>query len=290
VAIALALAAAFLFSLGTVLQQQVAAALSEAETRSAGFLVRLARRRRWLAGVAADAVGFVAQAGALAAGRLVVVQPLQATTLVLSLPLGAWLNTRRIGRRQGIAALVVTAALGVFLVAANPAGGREDVTTLGWMVAFPLVAAICGGLLLGARGRRRAHRAALVGAAAGSVYGLSAALTKATVERLDEGVLGVLGDWHLYALVVVGYASMTLTQISLQAGALAPAVATQSTLNPIASLLLGTLAFHERLHESPAGRAAALLALAAMIGGLVVLAMAQQAGTPPRLPRRPSAL
>jgi drug/metabolite transporter (DMT)-like permease len=200
VAIALALAAAFLFSLGTVLQQQVAANVSEAETRSAGFLVRLARRPRWLAGVAADALGFVAQSGALAAGRLVVVQPLQATTLVFSLPLGAWLNRRRIGRRQGIAALVVTAALGVFLVAANPAGGREDVTTLGWILAFALVAAACGGLLL------------------------------------------------------------------------------------------GTLAFHERLHESAAGRAAALLALAAMTGGLVVLAMAQQAGAPPRLPRRPGAL
>ena len=243
-AVALALAAAFLFSLGTVLQQQVAATVPEAETRSAGFLARLARQPRWLAGAGADALGFVAQSAALAAGRLVVVQPLQATALVFSLPLGAWLNRRRIGRRQGLAAVVVTAALGVFLVVADPGGGREDVTTLGWILAFALVGAACGGLVLGARRRRPARRAALLGAAAGIVYGLSAALTKATVERLGDGVLAVLGDWHLYALVAVGYASMTLTQASLQAGVLAPAVATQSTLNPITSLLLGTLAFH----------------------------------------------
>jgi drug/metabolite transporter (DMT)-like permease len=280
-AIGLALSAAFLFSLGTVLQQQVAATVPEAETGRAGFLARLARHPRWLAGAASDGLGFVAQSAALAAGRLVVVQPLQATTLVFSLPLGARLNRRRIGRRQAVAAVVVTAALGVFLVVANPAGGREDATTLGWILVFALVAAACGVLVIGARGRRPARRAALLGAAAGIVYGLSAALTKATVERLEGGVPAVLGDWHLYALVVVGYASMTLTQASLQAGALAPAVATQSTLNPTASLLLGTLAFHERLHETAAGRAAALLALAAMTGGLLVLAMAQPAEARP---------
>src|SRR5215218_6641916 len=121
-AIALALGAALLFSLGTVLQQQVAETASEEEARGAGFLVRLARRPRWLAGIAADALGFVCQAGALAAGRLVVVQPLLATSVVFSLPLGTLLGGRRVGRRELAAALAVTAGLGVFLVVADPAG------------------------------------------------------------------------------------------------------------------------------------------------------------------------
>jgi hypothetical protein len=103
------------------------------------------------------------------------------------------------------------------------------------------------------------------------LFGLSAALTKATVERLDGGLLDVVGDWHVYALVVVGYASMTLAQASLQTGALAPAVATQMVLDPLASLLLGVFAFDERLHETTAGVVASLVALAVMLGGLVVL-------------------
>ena len=44
------------------------------------------------------------------------------------------------------------------------------------------------------------HRAALLGTAAGILFALSAALTKATVEQLDEGVLTIFEHWHLYAL------------------------------------------------------------------------------------------
>jgi drug/metabolite transporter (DMT)-like permease len=274
--VALALAAALFFSLGTVLQQQVAATASEEEARRAGFLLRLARRPRWLAGIASDALGFVAQAAALGIGRLVVVQPLLATSVVFSLPLGARLGGRRVVRRDMLAALAVTAGLAVFLVVADPTGGKEDATPAAWIVSFAVAAVICGSLTLAGRGRPPAARAGLIGAAAGILFGLSAALTKATVERLDDGVLEVVADWHLYALVVVGYVSMSLSQSSLQTGALAPSVATQMSLDPIASLLLGTLAFEETVHEDAAGLVAALAAFAVMIAGIVTLAAAEQ--------------
>ena len=81
----LALVAALLFSLGTVLMSQVASKASDEEAAKAGFLLQLARQPRWIAGIAADALGFAAQAGALAIGRLVVVQPLLATAVVFCL-------------------------------------------------------------------------------------------------------------------------------------------------------------------------------------------------------------
>jgi len=272
----LALAAALLFSLGTVLQQQIASTASEEEARRAGFLLRLARQPRWLAGVTADALGFAAQAAALAIGRLVVVQPLLASTLVFSLPLGAKLGGRRVVRRDMVAALVVTAGLAVFLVVADPTGGRDDATTAAWIVSFGVTAVVCAPLTLAARGRPAAQRAGLVGAAAGVLFGLTAGLTKATVEQLDEGVLAVFTHWHLYALVVVGYVGTSLSQSSLQTGALAPSVATQMSLDPIASLLLGIFAFDETVHEDTAGLIAALVAFAVMIGGIVTLAAAEQ--------------
>src|ERR671915_1155382 len=134
--VVLALVAALCFSLGTVLEQQVASTASEEEARHARFLLRLARRPRWLAGIAADALGFVAQAAALAIGRLVVVQPLLATTVVFSLPLGAKLGGRRVSGRQIGAALAVTAGLGAFLVVADPKGGVEDAGTAEWIASF----------------------------------------------------------------------------------------------------------------------------------------------------------
>jgi drug/metabolite transporter (DMT)-like permease len=280
-AVALALAAALLFALGTVLQQRVAATASGEEAMRAGFLVRLARRPQWLAGIAADAGGFVCQAAALGVGRIVVVQPLLATSVVFALPLGAWIGDQQVGRREWLAALLVTGGLAIFLVVGDPRGGRDDATAAGWLTAGAAIAAGAGALTLAAAGRPPALRAALLGSATGLLFGLSAALTKATVERLGGGVLDVVADWHVYALIIVGYASMTLAQASLQAGPLAPAVATQMVLDPVVSLLLGILAFGERLHETAAGAIAALAALAVMLGGLVVLASVSGAGSAP---------
>jgi drug/metabolite transporter (DMT)-like permease len=271
--VALALAAALLFALGTVLQQQVAATASEEEARGAGFLLRLARRPRWLAGIAADALGFVAQAAALGLGRIVVVQPLLATSVVFALPLSARLEHKPVSRPEILAALAVTAGLGAFLVLADPEGGVENASAVAWIVSLAVAAVICGALVVAARGRAPVHRAAMLGTAAGILFALSAALTKSTVEQLDEGVLTVFEHWHVYALIVVGYVSMTLSQASLQTGALAAAVATQMSLDPVASLFLGTLAFEETIHDSTAAAVAALAAFAVMIAGIAFLAL-----------------
>jgi drug/metabolite transporter (DMT)-like permease len=274
--VALALAAALLFAVGTVLQERVAKESTAEEAGSASFLLRLARRPVWLAGVGADALGFVAQAAALAVGRLVVVQPLLSASLVFALPLGAALDHRRVGRTQMLAAVAVTAGLGIFLVLADPAGGRDDARPAAWAIAFVACALVSAACWLAARGAGAMQRAVLLGSATGVLFGLSAALTKATVERLDGGIGHLLLDWHWIALVVVGWASMTLAQASLQSGALGPAVATQMALDPVTSLLLGTLAFGENLHESAAGTVGALAGVAIAIGGIAVLAAAPQ--------------
>lgn len=275
--IALSLLAALLFAIGTVLQGQAASQSSEAEARSAGFLVRLARKPRWLAGIGAAGLGFAAQAWALAVGRLVVVQPLLASSVVFALPLGARLAGRRISGREIAAALAVTLGLGTFLLVADPTGGVDDAGTVEWIVSFAVCGGLAGLLTLLARGRAPVRRAALLGTAAGILFALCAALTKATVEQIDEGLLSIFENWHVYALVVTGWVSMTLSQSSLQAGALAPAAATQMALDPIASVVLGTLAFEETIHETALTAVLALLAFAVMIAGLVVLA-AQPAG------------
>lgn len=278
-AVVLALAAAFLFALGTVLQQRVAVEATDEEAGGAGFLLRLARQPRWLAGIAVDGLGFVCQAIALAVGRLVVVQPLLAASVVFALPLGATLTDQRVTRRDVMAAVAVTGGLAVFLLVSNPSAGVDDATTRAWIVSGAIVGTLCAGLLLAARGRPPALRAALLGTGAGILFGLSAALTKATVEVVeDDGLFAVFGDWHVYALIVVGYASMSFSQISLQTGALPAAVSTQMALDPVSSLVLGIFAFDERLHETPLGVVGSLAGIAAMLVGLVVLAAAQQGG------------
>ena len=278
--VVLALIAALLFSLGTVLQQQVAAKSSEEEASSAGFLLRLARQPRWLAGVGGGWAGLrgpggrachrQARSGAAAAGD----------DRGLLLPLNALLGGRRPKPRELAAAVAVTAGLALFLVAADPEGGKNDASGLAWIVSFAVIGVVSAALSLAARGRSPRQRAALLGIAAGIMFGLAAALTKATVERLDEGLLHLLGDWHVYALIIVGYVGLTLSQSSFQTGALAPAVATQMAFDPIASVLLGVYALDETIHESTGGLILALAAFAVVMAGLVYLAGAEQKPEP----------
>jgi drug/metabolite transporter (DMT)-like permease len=277
VEIVLALAAALLFALGSVLQQK--AGLDEPETAagsSGGLLLRMARRPVWLVGIASDALGFVAQAIALTIGRLAVVQPLLVSSVVFALPLGARFTGQRIRRADVIAAAAVTAALAVFLLVADPSGGRDDAPFGQWLIAGAALGGVSAALVVAARDAKPATKAALLGIATGLLFGLSAALTKAVGDQFEEGALTIFTDWHTYALLVVGYASMTLSQLSLQTGVLAPAVATSMAFDPIASVVLGTTLLQESLHTTTLGAAGAVGALVAALGGLAVLARTQE--------------
>src|SRR5919198_2817544 len=103
-AVILAFASAAVFALGTVLQQRVVMDAPEAKEASAGILFRLVEHPVWLAGIAAYGIAFGLQGGALGVGRLVVVQPILATTIVFALPLGVWPSSQRTTRRDVIAA------------------------------------------------------------------------------------------------------------------------------------------------------------------------------------------
>lgn len=121
--IVLGLVAAFLFAVGTVFQQKAAMQESEDAAQSAGFLLTLARKPVWLFGVAMSGLGFAAQAAALGVGRLVVVQPLLVASIVFALPLGAKFTGQRVGRREIVGAIAVTAGIAGFLIIGNPSEG-----------------------------------------------------------------------------------------------------------------------------------------------------------------------
>jgi drug/metabolite transporter (DMT)-like permease len=274
VQIALALIAAALFALGSVLQQKAG---TDAPTlgASTGLLLRMARRPVWIAGIAADGLAFLAQAAALGIGSLAVVQPLLVASVVFALPLGVWLTDQRVGRREVVAALALLVGLGAFIVVADPSGGHDSASLGAWLIA----AAACGGpcvvLALLAPRSPGARRAAMLGAAAGILFALSAALTKTVVSELDNGLATLFTTWPLYGLIAVGYISMTLNQMSLDAGALAATMATSTALDPIASVVLGLALFKESIDASPAEVLVVLLALGVVVAAMIVLARDQ---------------
>lgn len=270
----LALISALMFAFGTVLQQKAGLAAPTSANRS-GLLLRMAVRPVWLAGIAFDVVGFIAQAAALRLGQLAVVQPLLVLSVVFALPLGARLNNQRLGRREVAAAALVVVALAVFLAIANPTHGRSEVRLGAWVVA----GIACGvpSVTLSLLGRRGspAQRAVLLGAAAGILFALSAALIKAVVDELHLGVGHVMTSWEPYVLLAVGYVSMTFNQLALNTRALAATLASSTAFDPVVSVALGLTLFGERVDVSTLRALGAFAALAAALLGVAVLSRAE---------------
>ena len=198
-AVMVALLSAALFAVGSVLQQRAATDVPDEDALGLGLVTRLVRRPIWLAGTAGDTLGYVAQAIALALGSLVLVQPLLATSLLFALPLGAWWAGRRLRRSDGVWALVLTAALGVFLVSGNPTEGVDRASVEDWLVAAAILGPLTAACIIVAVRTRGSVRAVALASASGILYGVAAALTKSTMSLLDDGPvehrhqLGALG-------------------------------------------------------------------------------------------------
>ena len=268
----LGILAALFFALGTVLQQKVAQEVPDEDAEKAGLLIQLAKRPLWLGGIVVDGLGFLCQAAALHFGQLAVVQPLLATAVVFALPFGVLILGRKISRSDLLGALAVTGGLAFFLIMADPKDGSDYASTTAWLISGGIGGAVCLLLVTAARGRRPSPKAALLGTAAGILFGFSAGLTMTVVDSLGEGVIELLTDWHLYALIAVGWVGMTFSQQSLQTGALAPAASTQMSLDPIVSVLLGVLIFQEKIDDTLLEGTVAVLGLVVMVAGLVILA------------------
>src|SRR6476659_408225 len=119
----LALAAASAFAAATVAQHR--GATDAAADPNGGLLRRLLRQRVWLAGHALAIGGLLLHAAALRSGRLVVVQPLLPSGLVLALVFGVLVDRRHPDRPlpdrvQWGAAVAVALGLSLFLLAARP--------------------------------------------------------------------------------------------------------------------------------------------------------------------------
>ena len=274
----LALVAAFLFALAAALQQKGALNLPELSLRDPASLARLAAQRMWLLGTVALLTGYVFQAAALDRGRLAIIQPLLVMTVVFALPLGVLLTRQRVGRFEVVGSGVIVLGLALFAVYGDPAGGNENAPGDEWALAIAILMAVSAVLLaFGGRGGLTV-RAAVYGTVAGILFGLSASLTKPTLDYLHEGVDELLTHWEPYALAVAGVLGFVLQQVSLGTGKLAPSVATVSVANPIVGILLGVLLFDERLSRPAWHVAVACVGLGVALVGAVLIALARHGG------------
>ncbi|MGE5285912.1 MAG: DMT family transporter [Micromonosporaceae bacterium] len=253
----LAILAAAANAASSVLQRKANRKVPQKQNLSLRLIWSLLHEPAWFGGVAAVIAGFLLQAAALSNGELSVVEPMLVLELPLTLVLASVVFGARLRSREWGSALAMTAALAGLLYFLSPSAGRPGgVAWYLWLAGIGLNLAVVGGLV--AWGRRgpagsgavagsSAHQAAVLGIAAGSGFGLTAALMKGMTQSLSQGLAALFTSWQLYAMIAAGALSMFLVQSAMNAGRLLAAQPGLTLSDPLVSILWGVLVFSERV-------------------------------------------
>jgi drug/metabolite transporter (DMT)-like permease len=268
----LALGSAACYGIAAVLQHRAAILEPQHSSMRAGLLVRLVRRPLWLVGNALDGAGYALQFLALRRGSLLLVEPLLVLSLVFALPVAAWLDHRRPGRAELGSTGIIAAGLALFLGVARPGLGHPHASRLAWLTLTVVIAVICTGLVLSARGRPRRRAAVLLAAGSGIAFGYVAALTERTGHLLGLGLLHTLTTWEPYALLAGGTAALLMTQSAFNAGALRLSLPTLTVAQPLIAIAIGLAMFGEQIDSHGAAPVWEVLGLVLVTFGVFALA------------------
>jgi drug/metabolite transporter (DMT)-like permease len=268
IAIILAISAGFAYALASVLQQRAASEAAPELSLRPGLLLALLKRPLWLFGTLVDGAAYALEASSLALGSIIIVQPLLVSGLLWALPLATIGRPERVTRREWIPAIALVVALAVFVTVGDPHGGRSQASLLAWALTVAALSVPIAIAVVAARSAAPGRRALLLAFAAGCVYGLTAALTKSTLDLLDGGVLEVFTHWQPYALLTAGFFGFLLNQSAFQAGHLAASLPAMAVTDPVVGCVIGVTLFGETLG------ATGVVAIVATIVAVVVMFIA----------------
>jgi drug/metabolite transporter (DMT)-like permease len=268
----LALLAAVFLAIGIVVRQRATMDVPQEHGVSSVMFLTLLRRPLWWGGTAAAVAGFVFQALALAKGSLLLVQPILVSGLLFALPLSARLAHRRVTRGEWAWAVVLTAALAVFvLLAKTRPGDYEASLPLSALVAVICTAAVCACVVVATR-TTGWKRAVLLAVAVGVLFGVVAVLTKLVMHLLThEGLRTVLTTPVLYLLVMTGVLATFLQQSAFHAGSLQTSVPTMLVLEPVVAVVLGAVVLGEHLDVSQLDTVLIAISAVAMAAATIAL-------------------
>jgi hypothetical protein len=272
-----AVVAAVAYGASTAVEHSAARSSAEPDGGGLGALVR---NPRGLLGLAGDTLGLLFQVAALATGPVVLIQPILVLALPVSLPIAWWLGGPRPGRREYLGCGWIVGGLAVFFALVGNPGDASTLAT-GHAITAAVVVTVAGLVLLAAATRGVSTvRAAVFGGVAGAWFGFVAVLMDAVAVAFDrhgvDAFTRVDGLVPLVVLLVLGGASIALTQVAFQAGSLGASFPANLAADPVLAVILGAALLHETIPLSAAHVLAYLVCIAAVVWGAVRLATGSQ--------------
>jgi drug/metabolite transporter (DMT)-like permease len=237
-------------------------------------------RPSWIVGIlGGGVVGFVVSRFlALNVGSLSIVEPMQTTQMIFTVPLSAWVARTRVTSGEWGAASLLVLGLLLLTVALAPEPGAESGRPEAWVLVIPAFLAVTVAAVVASR-RWTQYAAACLGLGTGVLFGVQGGLVKQALDVLGAptgldlvGCVGSPAAWAAGAFTVV---AIVLQNLALRAGRLSAAQTTITTTAPVASVIVGVVVFGETLQLAP------LRVLAAIVGaGLCLWGIAHLARSP----------
>jgi drug/metabolite transporter (DMT)-like permease len=277
VAVVLALSAALVSALGSVIRQRSAHEIIDRHV-GAWELFRLSLRdTRWWLGGAAAVGNYVLQAAALSLGSVMLVTALQVTVLLFALPINARITRHRVTRWEWLWAALLAGTVAVILAVGNPTSDQQRASWQTWAVVIMVMGPALVLCVLGARIWSGAVAAVLLAVVAGSSLALFAVLTKGVIDVSHGGFGALLRAPELYAWLGVALAGMVFQQASFRAGALTASLPTMTLAKPVVGWVLGITVLSEELRVDDEKLFVLIAAVALMVVSTVALARGEAA-------------
>jgi drug/metabolite transporter (DMT)-like permease len=252
--ILLALLCALSTNVGFLLKHRGASAAPDVEWRHPVRSAVGLFRSKWFAiGMLVAVAAWTLHVGALALAPLSLVQAVISGGLVFLTVLAERSFGYSVGNRQWMG--VGLTALGLVLLAVTlPHGGGSHASySVAGMIAFEAGLLALGLLMVLSPFDNHEHHGAVLGAAAGILFGVSDVAIKALTGAVaDHGLIGLASPWLLTcvaASVIAFYASAR----GLQKGAAVPVITLTSAAANVSAISGGILVFGDPLASDPLG-------------------------------------
>lgn len=264
----LALISAATMAAGTVWRHRI--------MRAGASPLRSMRRPAWWASMGVAFLAYAFQAAALAFGSLLVVQPVLALSLMLTLLFSARQEHRRMHPEEAFWGALLTISVAGVVLLGRPLAGTREPLAWEWVIVVSSAIAVVAGAFAFAYRRPTATQSLTYGISCGALFGYQALFSKVAVDDfVTGGIMGLLTSWQLWAMLLAATAGTIVQQYAFAAGNLGTSLPAAKVVEPIVAFALGIFLLGETFRvTSGAGWAATGASISIMLISAAMLTRA----------------
>jgi drug/metabolite transporter (DMT)-like permease len=226
---------------------------------------------KWFAiGMAVATSAWIFHVAAMALAPLSVVQAVLSTGVVILAVMAERIFGFKVGMRQWIGVAMTALGLLLLVITLPSHSGTHSAYSLAGMISFEGGMLVIGFLLISGPhiGAPDHHHGAMLGAAAGVLFGVSDVAIKALTGA--SGLFGVLGSPWLAVTVLASIVAFYASARGLQDGEAVPVIVATSTAANVSAILGGIVVFGDPMPGNTVGMLVQVFAFVLVIAAALV--------------------